>query len=241
MHLSQKGRVLIVENGRFYSHQLSEAGFKVSEASGAKDAIRQVESEEFDLLISDFKLPQMDGLTLLRHIREHFTNLQMVLMLEFANNQIALQAAELGVFQSLVKPIKPDILVKAASLAMRRQREHTSSWKQAQRSVHSSREATSVTATEAKKEFGRVLEKVIQGTVVMITKHDDPKAVLISMDEFNTLRRASEIKINSLSAEFDVLLARMQRPGARASMQVAFNASSKQLGKIAVAAARKRE
>lgn len=102
-------------------------------------------------------------------------------------------------------------------------------------------EQLSVTATEAKNEFGRVLEKAIQGGRVLITKHDTPKAVLISIEEFNTLMRASESKLNSLSAEFDQLLARMQRPGVRKAMQAAFDATPQQLGKAAVAAARKRE
>lgn len=102
---------------------------------------------------------------------------------------------------------------------------------------HRAREV-SVTATQAKKEFGAILEKAIQGGVVVITKHDAPKAVLISIDEF--MARTPESKINSLSAEFDELLARMQRPGARASMQAAFNASPVQLGKAARAAARRR-
>ena len=85
-----------------------------------------------------------------------------------------------------------------------------------------------------------MLEKAIQGSVVVITKHDTPKAVLLSVDEFNTLSHAPELEINALSAEFDVLLARMQQPGARGSMQAAFSASPKQLGRAAIAAARKR-
>ncbi len=101
-------------------------------------------------------------------------------------------------------------------------------------------ETTSVTATDAKKAFGRVLETVLQGGVVVITKHDAPKAVLISVDEFDALSRASEAKLDTLSQEFDALLARMQTPKARAGMKAAFDASPKQLGKAAVAAARKR-
>jgi antitoxin Phd len=98
----------------------------------------------------------------------------------------------------------------------------------------------SVTATEAKNAFGQLLEKAIQGSVVVITKHDAPKAVLISMDEYMALANASESRINSLSAEFDSLLMRMQGPQARKAMKAAFHASSKQLGKAAVVAARKR-
>lgn len=97
-----------------------------------------------------------------------------------------------------------------------------------------------VAATVAKNKFGLLLEKAMQGEVVVITKHDDPKAVLLSMEEYNALSRASESRINRLSAEFDALLMKMQGSRARTAMQKAFHASSKQLGKAAVAAARKR-
>jgi|HubBroStandDraft_1064217.scaffolds.fasta_scaffold39323_3 hypothetical protein len=50
----------------------------------------------------------------------------------------------------------------------------------------------------------------------------------------------SQVKIDTLSGEFDALLVRMQTLAARAGMQAAFDASPKQLGKAAVALARKR-
>jgi antitoxin Phd len=96
------------------------------------------------------------------------------------------------------------------------------------------------TATKAKNEFGLILEKVLQGDRVVITKHDMPKAILISMDEFNMLSRSAERKLDSLSEEFDALLARMQTTKSRSGMKAAFSASPKELGKAAVAAARKR-
>jgi antitoxin Phd len=101
-------------------------------------------------------------------------------------------------------------------------------------------DASSFTATDAKKEFGRLLEMVIRGGVVVITRHEAPKAVLLSVDEFNALAHATEGKLDTLSGEFDALLSRMQTPKARAGMKAAFGASPKQLGKAAVAAARKR-
>ena len=101
-------------------------------------------------------------------------------------------------------------------------------------------ETSSVTATDAKKQFGRVLEMVLRGGAVVITKHDAPKAILLSMDEFNALTRTTETKLDSLSADFDAMLARMQTPRARSGMQAAFGASPKALGRAAVTAARKR-
>jgi prevent-host-death family protein len=96
------------------------------------------------------------------------------------------------------------------------------------------------TATEAKNEFGRLLDRAVQGATVVITKHDAPKAVLISMEKFNALQQAPQLKLDTLSAEFDDLLARMQTTKARGSMERAFNASPERLGKAAVLAARKR-
>lgn len=101
-------------------------------------------------------------------------------------------------------------------------------------------EPSSVSASEAKSEFGRVLDMAIQGGAVVITKHDAPKAVLISVENFNALSGAAETKLDTLSQEFDALLARMQTSTARRGMKAAFAASGKRLGKAAVAAMRSR-
>ena len=101
-------------------------------------------------------------------------------------------------------------------------------------------EPSSVSASEAKREFGRVLEMAIQGGAVVITKHDAPKAVLMSVENFNALSGAAQTKLDTLSREFDALLARMQTSKARRGMKAAFAASGKRLGKAAVAAARSR-
>lgn len=95
-------------------------------------------------------------------------------------------------------------------------------------------------ATKVKNEFGRWLEKAIRGEVVVITKHDSPKAVLLSVDEYQALARAPEARIENLRAEFDALLDRMQTPRVRRAMRAAFRASPKDLAKTAVAAASKR-
>ena len=101
-------------------------------------------------------------------------------------------------------------------------------------------QAFAFSATDAKKRFGRVLEMVLRVGAVVITRHDAPKAVLLSVDEFNALTRATERTLDTLSAEFDGMLARMQTPRAGARMRAAFRASPKELGKAAIVAARKR-
>lgn len=98
-----------------------------------------------------------------------------------------------------------------------------------------------VSASRFKNAFGAIFEKAALGGAVAITKHDAPKAVLLSYAEFESLVKSRSPALDDLSAEFDRLLARMQTPKARRGMTAAFNASPAKLGRAAVkAAARKR-
>ena len=98
----------------------------------------------------------------------------------------------------------------------------------------------SMSATVAKKEFGRVLDTVIRGGVVVIERHASPKAVMLSIEDYETLAADASRELDTLSEEFDALLARMQTPQARKGMRSAFDASPAELGQAAAKAARKR-
>lgn len=99
----------------------------------------------------------------------------------------------------------------------------------------------SIPATRMKNEFGSALEAAARGGAVAITRHDTPKAVLISYEEFQALVKARSHSLNDLTQEFDVLLARMQTPKARKGVVAAFNATPAELGRAAVKAARTRK
>jgi antitoxin Phd len=96
------------------------------------------------------------------------------------------------------------------------------------------------TATDAKDEFGRVLDTAVEEDAVAITRHGAPKAVLLAIDEYDALVVAGERTLDLFTSEFDELLARMQTPGARKGMADACNATPTRLGRSAVAAAKKR-
>ena len=96
-----------------------------------------------------------------------------------------------------------------------------------------------VAATKFKNEFGSIFERAALGGAIAITKHDAPKAVLLSYTEFESLVKSRSPALDDLSAQFDGLLARMQTPAAKKGMDAAFNASPKALGRAAVKAARK--
>jgi antitoxin Phd len=95
-----------------------------------------------------------------------------------------------------------------------------------------------VAATRFKNEFGAIFEKAALGGAVAITKHNTPKAVLLSYAEFEALTKASTPALDDLSDQFDQLLERMQTPQAKSAMASAFDATPEQIGRAAVKAAR---
>lgn len=98
---------------------------------------------------------------------------------------------------------------------------------------------STVAATKAKNEFGAILEQTIHSGAVAITRHDTPKAVLLSFAEFESLVNERSRSLDDLNAEFDELLTQMQTPSARKGVEAAFHASPVELGRAAVKAARK--
>ena len=95
-----------------------------------------------------------------------------------------------------------------------------------------------VAASRLRNEFGTVFEQATVGGAVLITKHDAPKAVLLSYAEFEALTKSATPVLDDLSERFDGLLATMQTPEAKAGVAAAFNATPQELGAAAVKAAR---
>ena len=93
-----------------------------------------------------------------------------------------------------------------------------------------------VAATRFKNEFGSIFQQASVEGAVAITKHNTPRAVLLSYAEFQALTSSSPV-LDELTDEFDTLLERMQAPTAKAGMTAAFDASPEELGRAAVQAA----
>ena len=97
-----------------------------------------------------------------------------------------------------------------------------------------------VSASEAKNAFGRILDSVAQTGMVAITKHAQPRAVLLSLDEYRAITEGAGTVLESLKGEFDAMLDRMNAPGQRDAMQRAFDTPPEELGRIAVKGARRK-
>lgn len=239
-----RGRVLLVDDEpsilASYGRALADVGFEVTEAAGRDEAFRRLDTAPFDVVLTDLLIPEMDGLAFLKSLRAFSPEMPVIVMVDELSNEIAVEAAELGAVQSLVKPISPALLERTVGRVVGRNRVRRNAVPGFLTRRGDALGLTKITATDAKNQMGQVLERVMQGGVVLITKHETPKAAVIPMAEYEKFSRATEARLNALSHEFDAILAHMQTPEARAGMQAAFDASPEQLAKAAVAFARKR-
>ena len=96
-------------------------------------------------------------------------------------------------------------------------------------------DAPQYTASEAKHNFGQLLDTALRAGPVAITKQRKPTAMLISLDDYNVLTQVEDRTLAVLSAEFDRRFEMMQAPGAAAAMQRAFDTPEEQLGAFAAA------
>ena len=110
-----KKRVLTVDdemmNNKIITHIMKdEPKYEVISAESGKEALRLLGSQSFDLILLDVKMPEMDGLETLRHIREKYRT-PVVLMTSDKTLEAATEFAELGCDDFITKPVLP-LLIK---------------------------------------------------------------------------------------------------------------------------------
>lgn len=100
--------VLIVEDDITFSLMLTtwlgKKGFEVKALSSVSDAKRQIESVSYDLILSDLRLPDGDGIDLLKWVKEKYASLPLIMMTSYAEIQTAVQAIKLGASDYIAKP-----------------------------------------------------------------------------------------------------------------------------------------
>jgi len=102
------------------------------------------------------------------------------------------------------------------------------------------RDLPAVSASDAKNAFGRALETAMHHGAVVITRHDRPSAVLLSLPQYEALVAERHVPLDALAAELDGLLAGMQTPAARRGMEAAFAATPAAMGRAAAAPHRRK-
>jgi len=114
MIMAKKISILIVDDEESVRDSLfnwfMEDGYRVECAENAKKALSILESDHFDIILADIKMPGMDGLEMLRRIKLLKKDSIVIVMTAFATVDTAVQALKDGAFDYVTKPFDPDDL-----------------------------------------------------------------------------------------------------------------------------------
>lgn len=97
---------------------LEKKGFSVKNAFNSKDAMLAVDDENFAVVLTDVRLPDNDGIELLKYIKDKSASTQVVLMTGYAEIKTAVNAMKLGAFDYVAKPINPDEILYTIKQAL---------------------------------------------------------------------------------------------------------------------------
>ena len=109
-------RIIVVDDEdllrEFLVDLFEREGYTVRSTTNPREALRMVDEEGFDLLVTDIKMPEMDGLELLRRVRASHPDLPVVMMTGYGSADNAIQALNLGAFNFVRKPFAVEEILK---------------------------------------------------------------------------------------------------------------------------------
>ena len=115
-------QILLVDDDesllRLMTIRLEGEGYKVQNAEGGKEALKLMNTQNFDLVLSDLRMPGLDGLSLFEEIMALRKDIPVILMTAHGTIQDAVEATQRGVFGFLTKPINHDELRALLEKAM---------------------------------------------------------------------------------------------------------------------------
>jgi len=102
---------------------LKRKGFDADTVFSAGEAIKKLEIETFDLVLSDFRLPDFDGLELLQKIKAMHPSVPVIIMTSYADIRTAVSAIKMGAFEYVTKPLNPDEILLLINSALEKAQE----------------------------------------------------------------------------------------------------------------------
>jgi two-component system response regulator AtoC len=99
---------------------LTDQGYKIDVAQDGVQAINTLQNKLYDLVLLDVKMPRVDGIEVLKFVREHFMDTQVVMLTGLSDIRLAVECMQLGAFHYLTKPYTSQELITVIDRALER-------------------------------------------------------------------------------------------------------------------------
>ena len=96
---------------------LKSEGYAMEGALGGREAILKMESQHYDLVFTDLKMPEVDGITLIRWVKKSRPDTGIVIITGYPSQETMKEAIELGIIDYVPKPFTPSVLLDVAKRA----------------------------------------------------------------------------------------------------------------------------
>jgi DNA-binding NtrC family response regulator len=117
-----KGKILVIDDESIVrtscSRSLTPEGYEVKLSQNGADAMKMLEEESFDLVLTDLKMPDIDGIEVLKMIKQRWPQTEVIVVTGYQTVDTAVKSIKLGAFDYLEKPFTPDSLIAAVNNAM---------------------------------------------------------------------------------------------------------------------------
>ena len=98
---------------------LGEGGYTVEAAPDGTKAIKSIDAEFYDLVVTDLKMPEVDGMQVLRHVVEQSPDTMCIILTGYGTIESAVEAIKAGAFHYITKPIKSDEILMVVEKALK--------------------------------------------------------------------------------------------------------------------------
>ncbi|MFH0931666.1 MAG: sigma-54 dependent transcriptional regulator [Candidatus Zixiibacteriota bacterium] len=121
-----KGNILVVDDEvvicKSIQRILSPEGFEVKTAQSGEEALEKLSQESFDIVITDLKMPGMDGMELLTKIKEKDPEIVVIMITGYSTVQTAVRAMKMGALDYIPKPFTPEELIVVVEKALEKKK-----------------------------------------------------------------------------------------------------------------------
>ena len=107
---------------KMVAQTLAEEGYSVDSAKNGPDGLEMIKAKPFDLVITDMKMPDMDGLQVLSNIRKINDEMAVIIMTGYGTIETAVSAMKMGAYDFLTKPFDSDHMLVLVDKALKSQR-----------------------------------------------------------------------------------------------------------------------
>jgi CheY-like chemotaxis protein/glycine cleavage system H lipoate-binding protein len=122
MKMTYRANVLVVDDEKIVCDScrkiLGGQGHNVQAVFNGRDALRKVEEDKYDVLIADWKMPDINGMEVLRIVKKNHPDIIVIMITGFPSVESAVTAMRLGVSNYVPKPLNPDDLTEALHKAL---------------------------------------------------------------------------------------------------------------------------